>query len=150
MTCGCVTATPSYAYIAAYCIAHLPSLPTRVWLPTFLPLAPLSVAGCLCLPSQPSHCRLPRPFPPFPSPCSTERQQGLAAYLLNQVSLMQATAYTLAKVAELSDWKPAREAGSYQLVPFSRCCTVAANLPAGFVQAVGAWGRTLGQQVQAD
>jgi hypothetical protein len=68
-----------------------------------------------------------------------ERQQGLAHYLLNQVALMHATAYTLAKVAELSQWKPVMEE-SYSLVPFSRCCKHAKHLPAEFVAAVRARG----------
>lgn len=73
-----------------------------------------------------------------------EQQQGLAAYLLTQVPLIHAAAYTLAKVAKLSSWKPAMQPG-YQLVPFSSCCSLADNLPRGFVQAVRAWGDTLGQ-----
>jgi len=68
-----------------------------------------------------------------------ERQQGLAHYLLNQVALMHATAYTLAKVAQLSQWKPVME-DSYSLVPFSRCCSQAKRLPAEFVAAVRARG----------
>lgn len=34
---------------------------------------------------------------------------------------------------------------SYELVPFSSCCSLADNLPQGFVQAVRAWGKALGQ-----
>jgi hypothetical protein len=80
----------------------------------------------------------------LPSHVTPELQQGLAAYLLTQVPLMQAAAYTLAKVAELSSWKPEMQAG-YELVPFSSCCSLADNLPKGFVQAVRVWGQTLGQ-----
>lgn len=80
----------------------------------------------------------------LPSHVTPELQQGLAAYLLTQVPLMQAAAYTLAKVAELSSWKPEMQAG-YELVPFSSCCSLADNLPKGFVQSVRAWGQTLGQ-----
>lgn len=80
----------------------------------------------------------------LPSHVTPELQQGLAAYLLTQVPLMQATAYTLAKVAELSSWKPKMQDG-YELVPFSSCCSLADNLPKGFVQSVRAWGQTLGQ-----
>jgi hypothetical protein len=78
-----------------------------------------------------------------------EQQQGLAAYLLTQVPLMHAAAYTLAKVAELSNWKPVMQPG-YQLVPFSSCCSLADNLPRSFVQAVRARGETLGQAGKAD
>lgn len=76
-------------------------------------------------------------------PCSTEQQQGLAAYLLTQAALMHAAAYTLSKVSEHSDWTPVLEPG-YELVPFSRCCGSAKNLPLDFVKAVQAWGETLG------
>lgn len=84
----------------------------------------------------------------LPSLClaaTAERQQGLAAYLLTQVPLMHAAAYTLAKVAELNSWRPVMEKG-YELVPFSSCCKQAENLPRGFVQAVRSWGSTLGQE----
>jgi hypothetical protein len=74
-----------------------------------------------------------------------ERQQGLAHYLLNQVALMHATAYTLAKVAQLSQWKPVMEEG-YSLVPFSKCCSHARHLPAEFVAAVRA--RDVAQQAR--
>jgi hypothetical protein len=84
----------------------------------------------------------------FSLPAVAELQQGLAAYLLTQVPLMHAAAYTLAKVAELSSWKPAMQPG-YELVPFSSCCSLADNLPGGFVQAVRAWGTTLGEQDRA-
>jgi len=57
---------------------------------------------------------------------------------------MHAAAYTLATVARLSSWTPAMEPG-YELVPFSTCCSQADNLPQGFVKAVRAWGKTLGQ-----
>jgi hypothetical protein len=70
-----------------------------------------------------------------------ERQQGLAHYLLNQAALMHATAYTLAKVAQLSQWKPVMEDG-YSLVPFNKCCVYAKRLPAEFVTAVRARGVT--------
>jgi hypothetical protein len=68
-----------------------------------------------------------------------ERQQSLAHYLLNQAALMHASAYTLAKVAQLSQWKPVMEDG-YSLVPFSKCCSYAKHLPAEFVTAVRARG----------
>lgn len=58
---------------------------------------------------------------------------------------MHAAAYTLAKVAELSSWQPVME-DKYELVPFSSCCSLASNLPKGFVQAVQDWGTRLGQQ----
>lgn len=74
-----------------------------------------------------------------------EQQQGLAAYLLTQIPLMHAAAYTLAKVAELSSWKPVMQP-EYELVPFSSCCSLASNLPRGFVQAAKAWGESLKQQ----
>lgn len=74
-----------------------------------------------------------------------EQQQGLAAYLLTQVPLMHAAAFTLAKVAELSSWQPVLEE-HYELVPFSSCCSLASNLPQGFVGAVQDWGTRLGQQ----
>lgn len=66
-----------------------------------------------------------------------ERQQGLARYMLNHVSLMHAAAYTLSKVAELSQWKPQME-DEYDLVLFSKCCMHAPQLPEEFIQAVRA------------
>ncbi|KAF6257123.1 hypothetical protein COO60DRAFT_33422 [Scenedesmus sp. NREL 46B-D3] len=68
-----------------------------------------------------------------------EQQQGLAHYLLNQVAVMHATAYTLLTVAQLSQWKPVME-DDYNLVPFSKCCSTAKRLPAEFVTAVRARG----------
>lgn len=64
-----------------------------------------------------------------------ERQQGLAQYVLNQVAVMHAAAYTMATVAKLSNWKPVLEA-SYELVPFYMCCSHAKQLPAAFIAAM--------------
>jgi hypothetical protein len=77
----------------------------------------------------------------------TERQQGLAAFLLNQVALMQAAAYTLMRVAAVNSWRAVQEP-QYELVPFSRCCSHAPNLPQAFAAAVRAWGQALGQPAQ--
>ncbi|KAF8059989.1 hypothetical protein HT031_004927 [Scenedesmus sp. PABB004] len=89
-------------------------------------------------------CARPRGWPRG----AAERQQGLAALLLNQVALAHAAAWTLARVAALSDWRPAREEG-YDLVPFARCCPSAAALPREFVAAVRARGEALGQAAPA-
>lgn len=59
---------------------------------------------------------------------------------------MHATAYTLATVARLNSWQASASEPGYELVPFARCCSHAANLPRGFVAAVKAWGAQLGQQ----
>jgi len=69
-----------------------------------------------------------------------ERQQGLAQYLLNQVSLMHATAFTMTTVAQLNNWKPVLQA-TYEVVPFNKCCSYAKHLPAAFIDAVKARGQ---------
>eukprot|EP00878_Enallax_costatus_P026966 GHUV01028982.1.p1 GENE.GHUV01028982.1~~GHUV01028982.1.p1 ORF type:complete len:289 (+),score=69.74 GHUV01028982.1:348-1214(+) len=70
-----------------------------------------------------------------------EQQQGLAGYLLNQLAVMHAAAYTLGKVAELSSWRPVME-DTYELVPFRKCCTHAKHLPPEFTREVRARGRS--------
>lgn len=72
-----------------------------------------------------------------------DRSRAVAALALSQLGAIEATAFAMARAAELSDWRVVQEPG-YEEVPFARCCPHAPALPRRFVEAVRATTRSGG------